>query len=45
MCYMLTSFTKPAYFSIGRAIVTHPDQWTITELRNEKSIHEHASFR
>ena len=36
---------KPVYFSICRAIVTHPDQWAIAELRIEKSIHYHASFR
>ena len=36
---------KLVYFSIGRAIVTHAGQWTIVELRIEKAIHEHASFR
>ena len=34
---------KPAYFSISRAIVTHPDHWTIVKLRIEKGIHDHAS--
>ena len=29
---------KPVYFSICCAIVTHPDQWTITELRIEKAF-------
>ena len=42
---MQTSFMKPVYFSICCEIVTHPDQWTILELRIEKSIHNHASFR
>ena len=32
------------YFAIYRAIVTHPDQWTIIKLRIEKSIHNHAPF-
>ena len=36
---------KPVYFSICRAIVTHPNQCTIVELRIEKGIYEHASFR
>ena len=42
---MQTSFMKPVYFPICCAIVTHPDKWTIIELRIEKSIHCHASFR
>ena len=29
---------KPVYFSIDRAIVAHPDQWIITELRTEKAL-------
>ena len=29
---------KPDYFSICRAIVTHPDHWTIIELRIEKAF-------
>ena len=29
---------KPVYFSIRRAIVTHPDQWAKVELRIEKDI-------
>ena len=28
---------KPVYFSICCAIVTHPDQWKLIELRIEKS--------
>ena len=35
---------KPVYFSICRAFVTHPDQWTIVELRIEKGIYDDASF-
>ena len=42
---MQTSFMKPAYFSICGAIGTHLDQWTIIELRIEKSIHNHTSLR
>ena len=33
------------YFFICCAIVTHPYQWTIIELRIEKSIYNNASFR
>ena len=33
---------KPVYISICSAIVSHPDQWTIIELRIEESIHNHA---
>ena len=36
---------KPVYFSICCAIVTHPNQWTVIELRIEKGVHENASFR
>ena len=36
---------KPIYFSICCAIVTHPDQWTIIELRIEKSIHAQSMHR
>ena len=35
---------KPVYFFSCCAIVTHPDQLTIIELRIEKSIHNHASL-
>ena len=36
---------KPAYFSISRAIVTHPDHWIIklVKLRTEKGIQDHTS--
>ena len=36
---------KPVYFSICHVIMTHPDQWTLVELRIEKDIHDHAPFR
>ena len=29
---------KSVYFSIDHAIVTHPDQWIITELQIEKAF-------
>ena len=38
-------FHVTCLFFICRAIVKHPDQWTIIEMRIEKSIHNHASFR
>ena len=40
--YTQTSFVKPVFFSICRAIVTHRDQWTIVELQTEKGIHDHV---
>ena len=36
---------KPVWFSMCCAIVKHPNQWAVTELRIEESIHENASFR
>ena len=42
--YTQTSFMKPVYFSICRANVTHSNQWTIVNLRIEKSIDDHVSF-
>ena len=36
---------KPVCFSMCCAIVKHLNQWTVTELRIEESIHENASFR
>ena len=36
---------KPVCFSICRTIVAHPDRWAIIQLRIERGIHDHASFR
>ena len=36
---------KPVYVLICRRVVTHPNQWTISELRIEKGIHDNACFR
>ena len=38
-------FHEAAYFSVGHAIVTQPYQWTVVELRINKSIHGDPSFR
>ena len=43
--YTQTSFMKSVYFSVCRAIVTHPDQWKIVKLQIEKGIYDHAPFR
>ena len=36
---------KPVHFSVCRAIMKHPDQWTIVELQIAIGIQGHASFR
>ena len=35
---MQTSFMKLVYFSICCAVMTHPDQWKIVELRELKTV-------
>ena len=36
---------KPVHLSTCYAIVTHPSQWTVTEMRIKKGFYENASFR